>query len=476
MSHNKKIMDLLMVLARIWDFFFYTALPFVVVLGIMIFVHELGHYLAARALGVRVLMFKLGFGRYILSWKRGHTEYGIGWIPIGGYVKMFGDPTEVEGGEEDVPLEEIPEQDRAEALYFRPASHKLITFFAGPLMNIALAFILAPALFMLGVPEIAPVVGMIEPDSPAQVAGIEPGDRVVSIDGKRVHSYSDMEKMEKLNPGRSMTYVIERKGQRIETEVAIRKGEPEPMGESGIIPSIPWSVGEVVSGSPAEAAGIQTGDKVLAIDGDTISLWDELYTRVGASQGREMELLLRRGERKFSVRLTPRLEQEADRFIIGIIRHDETELIKYGLGAAIVKGAAFSVEQVELLFQVLWKLVSHQLSPKLMAGPLGIGAMTGQMARSGAAPLIGFMVLITVNLGILNLLPFPPLDGGHILFTSLEWVARREINIVYKEWVFRVGMVLLLTLMVLVTFNDFLRYKSRMGDFFIEIFKGLGLG
>ena len=453
----------------ILDFLLYTVIPFVVVLGIMIFVHELGHFVAARLIGVRVLMFKLGFGKYILSFKRGHTEYGIGWIPIGGYVKMFGDPTEVEGGEEEVEFEDIPEEDKREALYYRPPLQKLFTFIAGPAMNIVLAFVIAPAIYMLGVNVVPPVVGLVESGSPAEVAGIEPGDRVLSIDGEEVTAFKDIKRMEVVNPEKTLTYVVQRGDEQKEIDVDIKKGEDEPMGVSGINEPYPAIVGRVQEGSPAEEAGLQTKDRVLSINGKRIELWAELVNTVKENEGDPLTIALLREGKEITKRVTPEYNEQYDRHLMGIGPYLEMEFVRYGFFESIVLGAEFCVEQTGFLFEVLGKLVTFQLSAKLMAGPLGIGAMTGAATRSGLGPLIAFTVLISINLGILNLLPFPPLDGGHILFTSLEGVMGREIKMKYKEAVFRVGFFLLITLMVLVTVNDVFRYKGRMWKFVMNV-------
>jgi regulator of sigma E protease len=467
-------------LFHLWDFAAYTAAPFVVVLGVMIFVHELGHFVAARAVGVRVLVFKLGFGKYIFSFRRGHTEYGVGWIPLGGYVRLFGDPTEIEGEDQDTPLDEISEVDKAEALHYRPAGHKFLTFFAGPLMNVILAFILAPIIFLRGVPEIPPLVGLVEENSPAMAAGILPGDRVLSIGGKQVKSFEELRWEEALNPEKTMAYEINRQGERIELSVRLRKSENEkigPIGESGIGLDVPAGVGGVVPGSPAEEAGLLVGDTIMKINDKNVAGWSQLVDMVNGSNGSELSFIVQRQGEALAMSIAPRFNEEAQRFMIGISQPVvEMELVKYAFGPAVVKGYNYCLDNLAKVYLILWKLVSFQLSPKVMAGPLGIGAITSSAAHAGLTALIGLTVLISINLGILNLLPFPPLDGGHILFTALEGIFRREINMKWKEMTFRVGFALLIMLMLLVTVNDFLRYKTDMWNFVKEIGKGLGIG
>lgn len=481
-------MDILLVLAKLWDFFFYTAAPFVLVLGIMIFVHEGGHYLAARLIGVRVLMFKLGFGKYIWSFTRGHTEYGVAWFPVGGYVKLFGDPTEVEGGEEEVALEDIPEADKAEALHFRPAPQKLLVFVTGPLMNIVLAFIIAPFIFLIGIEDIPnskgpPIVGVVEPGSAAQKAGIVPGDKILVIGGDQINSYEQLRMKEALNLNKTLVYEIKRqgKGDIVKVPVLLKEAtEFEGIGKSGIGPALMLSVVDrVIEGSAAQEAQLKPGDTIFGVNGKPISPWNEIAKAVDECDGKAIELALLRNGEKLNFSITPKFNSEHKRLMIGIhysLQSPQMELIKYGLKDSIVEGTKMCVYYFELTLEVLWKLVSFQLSGKTVSGPFGIAAVTSRAAHSGLSDLIRLMVLISINLGILNLMPFPPLDGGHILFTSLEGIMGRQIKMKYKEAAFKAGFFLLIGLMILVTINDVIRYKSNMWGFIKEIGKGLGIG
>jgi len=475
-------MDILLVIGKIWDFIAYTAVPFVVVLGIMIFVHELGHFMAARAFKVRVLVFKLGFGRFIWSTKRGHSEYGVGWVPIGGYVRMFGDPTEVEE-KEDTDLGELTEDEKKEALYFRPAWQKLIIFAAGPVMNVALAFMIAPLAYIIGFerevePKGPPLVGMVAENSPAQKAGIEKGDRLLAVDGDSIESYRDLIIKEAVNPEQTLTYTVRRGGRVLEFEIKLEEASKEtPVGTSGIGPPPPPAmVGQVLPGTPAERAGLKTGDTIAMAGSERVSDWEELREAVNKSKGGLLSLVVLRDGERIELSIKPEYNEDQDRYLVGITYFIETEFVRYGPGRALVEGSKDCLHWVVLTYDTLWRLVSGQLKVKTLQGPLGIGAITSQAAHSGLVAVIRFMVLISINLGILNILPFPPLDGGHILFTAMESAIGREINIKYKEWVFRTGMALLLLLMVVVTFHDFMRYKTSIGDFFMDIIKGLGLG
>jgi len=495
-------MDLSAVFKLLVDFIGLTILPFVIVLGILIFAHELGHFLAARIVGVRVLMFKLGFGRYILSFKRGHTEYGVGWIPIGGYVKMFGDPTEIEGGKEDGTIDDIPEEDRAEALYFRPAGHKLFVFIAGPFMNIVLAFLIAPLVYLIGVerpqyPEGPLLIHAVEEGSAAAAAGIKPGDRILAVDGNEYTTYEKLRIAEAISVDTPMTYRVDRGGEIIEIEVTPREDEESKIGVTGLVPPplpVLFPVQDVISGSAGEAAGIKAGDTILLVNGET-STQEENKLSLAAenNEGKPIMLDILRDGRPISIGVVPKFDEKAGKPLIGIQygrAFRDTEIVRFGLMESVKKGADDCVYYADLTLRVFWKLISGQLSPKTMAGPLGIGAITSAAAHSGLGDLIKMMVLISINLGILNMLPFPPLDGGHVLFTSLERVTGRrifdkriteqkvfgkEFELTYEEAVFYAGFILIITLMVLVTVQDAVRFGPAIKNFFIELGKGLGL-
>jgi len=482
------------VLYKLWDLAAYTIVPFVLVLGIMIFVHELGHFLAARALGVKVLVFKLGFGKWIWKRTRGDFEYGIGVFPIGGYVKMFGDPTEVEGGDEDTPLEEISEEEKSQALYYRPARHKLAIFVAGPFMNILFGALVAPLVFLIGVEQIkiGPAVGSVDPGSPAAVAGIKPGDTILSMDGTEVDNFYDVQQQEALNPNNKMVYKIKRDGQVLTRELTLREGKERPVGESGIRPPpVSAVVMEIMPGTAAEKAGLETGDVIHKINGEKVSqgrISSKINPPVAGALGglplkqrkefykdRELKLLVMRDNKEVELAASPTFSQEHGIFLLGIRHSPPKETIRYGLGGSIREGFRLAVKSVSDVYTVLYKLITFQLSPRLMAGPVGIGAITSQAAHMGLGMLLKLTVLIGINLGLLNLLPFPPLDGGHVVVTLVESAMGREINMKVKEGVFWFGFMLLISLMLLVTVNDFYNFGAGMLDYLKGLAEGLGL-
>ena len=459
------------------NFLTYKVVIFLLVLGLLVFVHEFGHFLFARLFGVRVLIFKLGFGKFWWRRVRGHTEYGVGWIPIGGYVKLFGDPAEME----ELKPEQVSPADKKETLFAQPAWKKILIFAGGPVMNIVLAFLIAPIVYLVGIQQLKadsepPVVGGVYPDSPAAKAGIEPGDLILSVGGKLVPTFRDLMIQEALNPNQTLTYRTLRQGREMEVKLTLAEAKPDPIGYSGIVlPRTRAAIGETMPGMPAVKAGLKPGDRILAINGSPVVYWDELRRLIEAGDGREMAVRVRRGEQELEFRMTPEQDSTDRRWVIGITPQIDTVLVRTGLVKAVQLGSRDALQAGVLTVAILWKIITFQVSPRTVGGPVMIAGVVGEAAQTGFSYLVSLIVLISVNLGILNLLPLPPFDGGHILFAVIEAVIRREINVKYKEAIFRVGMTCILALFVLITVNDFMRYRESIAEWFKELAKGLGI-
>jgi len=458
-------------------FLTYNVAVFLLVLGVLIFVHEFGHFIFARLFGVRVLIFKLGFGRFVWSFKRGPTEYGVALFPVGGYVKMFGDPSEME----ELKPEEVNPAERREALFAQPRWKQLFIFAGGPLMNVVMAFVIAPVVYLVGIERPKaylepPVIGAVFPDSPAAKAGIEPGDRVLSVAGKPMDRFQDLIIEEAINPKQTLVYRIRRGGKEFQVTLTLEEGKTEPVGTSGImLPRIPAAIEQPLPGMPAAQAGFQKDDRILAINDTPVQYWDELRHLIEASQGEQIRFRVERGQSELVLRVTPVKDPEENRFVIGITPRIETVLVRTGLVEAIQRGSDDVAEAGVLTVAMLWKILSLQTSPRALGGPVMIAGTVGEAAQSSFANLVWIVVLISVSLGIFNILPLPPFDGGHILFTVIEAVLRREINLKYKEAIFRVAMTFILVLFVLITVNDIMRYRQGIAGWFQELAKGLGL-
>ena len=455
----------------------WVLVPFIIMLGVLIFVHESGHFLSAKLFGVKVFHYAFGMGPWIFRKKIGETEYGVKYFPIGGSVRLLGDPTEMEDPEE----KNLAPEDEKRALFAQPAWKKLIIFAAGSVLNIALAFMIGPVVYWVGIErsilEVAEArVGTIIPGSPADKAGIKPGDMVLAIDGKKVKSFQDMITNEMLNPNRELTYQIQRNGSVIETKVKLSETKDEKAGFSGIfLPGIQPIVGNVVKNGPADKAGLKPDDKILAIDGQPIHYWHEMTGFIQAAAGKPLSFEVERGAQKQVISISPQYKDKEKRWIVGIEQKIPTQFVRYGFTDGIREGFKEAYYWSGLTIRTFGKLVSGQVSMRAMSGPVGIAGITSQAAKAGLSRFLILLVIISVNLGMLNLIPIPPLDGGHILITIIESVSRRTVNKKVKEVIFQTAFLLLIGLMLVITFNDFVRFKDPISNWFVELIKSIGI-
>ncbi len=429
-----------------------TLLAFVFVLGVLVFFHESGHFLTAKWVGVRVKTFSLGFPPKLLGRKWGETEYVIGLLPIGGYVKMAGDnPAESSG-------------DPAEFMS-RSKWERLAILFAGPLANLVLAILILTVLFMVGLERPAgiddpPVIRYVAQDSPAGRAGIVQGDRILEIEGSETETWSDVLDHVIVSANEKLSVAVLRNGERIETELEVAVREEDGAGVAGLFPAIQPEVGSLNPGFPAEQAGIQPGDVITKVGGKRIFHFDELIDAIEARAGSEVEIEVLRGQESLVFNITPR---ESDgRWLIGItFSPPPTTIERYtnpiqALGA----GTREIVRLTRMTFVILGKMVTGRASVKNMSGPIGIAQASGETARQGPKVLFWFMALLSVNLAVLNLLPIPLLDGGHMAIIALEGLSGRDFSLQMKERILQVGFIMLLLLMVTVIYVDLSKIEA----------------
>ena len=422
-----------------------TIVAFLFVLGVLVFVHELGHFMAARRLGVRVLTFSLGFGPKLLKIRRGETEYCVSAIRWGGYVKMA-----VENPDD-------PRTGRPDEFLSRTKWERFQILIMGPLMNVALAVIVMAVGLAQGaeVPiyqDQPPVVGAVTPGSPAERAGIQRGDRILSVAGDGVDTWDDLFLAVGTRANRDVPVTLLRDGQSRTVTV-----HPEPetrfeIGNIGVLPDINPIVASVIAGEPAERAGLKARDIVLAVNGDRMVTRTQLIDAISRNGGREIELTIQRGTERLTLRATP--EQRGDRGMLGLYVSEPTRSFKPGPLEAIQLSVQRNIEFSGLIFKTLGGLFVGETSPRQLMGPVAIAQLSGESAQAGWIALFTLMASISLNLGLLNLLPIPVLDGGHILIMALEGVARRDFSMAVKEKMLLAGFVLLMMLMVTVIYND----------------------
>lgn len=437
-----------------------TIVYFIISLGVLVFIHEFGHFLAAKKQGIGVEKFSLGFGPRLLSLKRGETTYMISALPLGGYVKLHG---------EDPP--EDPEAASAadeKSYAARPISQRSLVVFAGPFMNLLLAAVLMPLVFLLGRMEPAyfgerPVVIDVRRDSPAEQSGLKKGDEVLQIDDETPQTWKGLLDYVLLHADHETEIRFRRGGEVISRPVKIGKSEETHAGTIGIEPS--YFIGnepvidEVGPGSPAAIGGLQKGDRVIRIGGSPIETWTDMSEKVGQSGGKKIDVTVRREGGVLTLALTPRYDAEMKKWLMGV-QKDTSRMKdffverKYSLGEAVVEGTRENIKLAGLTLSVLKRLLTFHLSYKTLGGPIRIAQASAMAAKSGLSDFIYFLVFLSLQLGILNLLPFPVLDGGHLLFFGIEGVTRRPVSARVRGYAEQAGFFLLLSLMVLVTLND----------------------
>ncbi len=428
-----------------------TILAFLFVLGVLIFVHELGHFLMARRIGVRVLTFSLGFGPKLLNFKRGDTEYCISAVPLGGYVKMAG---------------ENPEDNRTGApdeFLSKGKWQRFQVLIMGPVMNLLLAIVVMTAVFYQGAhvalfEEQPVVVGAFAEKSVAQQAGIRVGDRIIAIDGKPVDTWDQFSLAIVPKAKRQVTLSFVRDG-KPQDLVVVPEGQGKyEMGDIGVQPLVHPEVDEINVGQPAAEAGLKHGDIVIAAGGEQNISYDHLITAIRGSEGKPLELTIKRGDTIQQLTVKPR--KIGDLVMMGAqLRPFETKLVDPGPLQAFKLSIDKNWEWAKLIVQTLVGLFTRETSVKQLMGPVAIADLSGSAAQAGWVQLFTLMAMISLNLGLLNLMPIPVLDGGHIFILGLEGLARRDFSMKVKEKMLLAGFVLLLALMVTVIYNDLMRIQ-----------------
>ncbi|MEJ2078849.1 MAG: RIP metalloprotease RseP [Acidobacteriota bacterium] len=424
----------------------------IVVLGVMIFVHELGHYLMAKFLGIRVEVFSLGFGPRLVGFQKGDTDYRISGVPLGGYVKMKG-----ENWDEDLTGSE-------DEFLSRPKLHRLAVAVAGPFMNVAMAVVLLAVIYMAGIQvpvylSQPPIIGYVAGNSPAEDAGLQQGDRILSVGGTQTPDWESEQLAVATDPGQTVPIEILREGRTFERLVHIAEEPRTGAGFLGVYPpSKGLTVGGVEPDGPAQKAGLQKGDIIEAVQSQGTKVEDgtAILSMIAKSQGQALEFTIKRGRQTLTRTVTP-MESDGKSMIgiaVGPSPEFETQTERYGPLTAFRQAVERNYQMTILTFRIVGKLITGETSIRMMSGPIDIARFSGEAASAGPLALIGLMSLISLQLGIFNLLPIPILDGGMIALLFIEAVIGRDLSLKAKERIFQVGFIFLILLMSVVIFND----------------------
>ena len=444
-----------------------TIPSFLVTVGVLVVFHEFGHYLVARLMGVKILRFSVGFGKPLLVWRRGpdRTEWVLSAIPLGGYVKML-----------DSREAPVAREDAHRAFDAKSVAARIFIVLAGPAANFLLAFALYWVLFVAGLPGVKPIVGDPPPNTPAAAAGLANGDMLLSVAGEPVATWNDARWMLLKQAVKRETTALEVQTERgahvtrrLEMSGLTRDDlDKDFFGKLGLLPPRPRGpayLGKVRAGKAGERAGLLAGDLVVSVDGRPIASWADFTDAISASPGKNVDLEIERGGRRFELRATPDAVSEGGSRIgrLGVEIPAEllkreydrmTTIVRYGPIDAFGKAAAKVYDLSVFSVKMLGRMIVGDLSWKNLSGPITIADYAGQSAQAGWITWLGFLALVSVSLGVLNLLPIPLLDGGHLVYYFAEIVKGTPVSEKTMEIGQRLGLALLLGLTFFAFYND----------------------
>ena len=450
-----------------------SLISIIILLGVIIGIHELGHFLAARKFNVHVIRFKIGFGKTLVSRfdKRG-TEFSIGLLPLGGYVQMLGEDNPIQGKDSDP-------GNYSEEISYPQASlgARAIITAAGPIANFVLAVIAYFLIFMIGVKDLVPIVGAVNDDSLAMQAGIEVGDRIVSIDNKEVVSLKDLNTLLALRIGETGSILVNYKKPNSDLKysesVNIEDWLSSELDQSiissfGILPFIPPIVSSVQVGSPADKSGIESGDQIIRVGDNVIRTWYELVEEISSIPDKETSLTIKRNGTSFSVSASiGSVQDELGMKIgrIGIARISSNEEIpdeflvitKKGPIESFALGIKETYNFTVLILDSIGKMITGSISAENIGGPIQIAVLSGSAAKAGLVSFISMIALLSINLGLINLLPVPILDGGQLVLIAAEKIKGSPLSEGFVEFAYRIGLLLVIGLMAFAVFNDITR-------------------
>ncbi len=422
---------------------------YLVLIGVMILIHELGHYWAARFFDVRIEAFSFGFGPRLFGFRRGETDFRFSAILFGGYVKMAGEQ----------PGEEIGDDPRA--FLSKPRWQRVIIAAAGPIINILLAIALLAGLFMYSFPKLptkhSPMVAYLTPDGAAAKAGIKEGDRILEIDGKVDPDWEDVQMKEIAAASKSILVVVQRNGERLSIPVTPVLDEKRGgIGWLGWMEEADIEIAAVGQGKPADLAGLKRGDLFVDVNGVSIRSTHKVNEVIRAAEGKPVTIHYLRDGKPLTTTVAALKEpvEGQERWMIGIALEPHVIMTQLSMVGAVRESVRQNMNNATLIYKFLEGIAERRMSPKSLEGPIRIAKLSGDAARAGAGPFFGLMAMVSLNLAIFNLLPIPILDGGVILLLLVEMIMRRDLSMRVKEAVVRVGFVFLMVIVVFVLYND----------------------
>ncbi len=427
---------------------FGTVLAFLIVFGILVFIHEFGHFIVAKLVGVRVEVFSFGYGKRLFGFKKGQTDYRVSLVPMGGYVKLLG-----EGMFE--PARELAPDD----LMAKTRWQRFLVLVTGSLMNILLAIFLISVLNMVGVTvpewqEQKPLIGRIDPGSPAEKSNLQVDDEIVSINKRSVKTWTDVEIAVGSKPEKVITLEIKRKGEVIPVQLKTEAVSRFYMGYAGFMGKILTQVMMVKAGSPAEKGGLKAGDVILKVSNEPVYFYQFIQI-LEKNPDKDLELLVQRGGQPLTLHVTPRKEGKVGK--IGIIQGPKSVEKKYGFFKAIGQSVNENAKNVFLIIRLIKDLFTGQASTRQLAGPLEIANISYAMLRLGFMAMVSWIAIISLQLGVINLFPIPVFDGGQIFVLILEGIFRRDFSPKVRQVWMQIGFVIFVVLIVFVIMNDLVR-------------------
>lgn len=444
-----------------------TLLATLVTLGILVTIHEWGHFFVARRCGIKVLTFSVGFGKALFRWRsRSGTEYVLAAIPLGGYVRML---DEREG--------EVPEALKSQAFNRKPVLQRMAVVAAGPAVNLIFAFLAYWVMFVSGVNAIKPTVVDVKPGSPAAMADFRPGGEIVGVDGKETLSWDSVNLSLASRIGDSGPLFVRMKypDSTLPQEYAIQLNswnfdleKQSPVNALGLVawrPDVPAVIGRLLEDGVAARAGLQVGDKVLQINGNAVADWFALVKMVQASPEQKMIFQLERANESLLLEIYPAGKGAGDRTIgyigAGVAQVDwppeQQREISFGVFESISKALDKTWQMITLILESIWKMLEGVISVKNLSGPITIAKVAGASAESGVEAFVGFLAYLSISLGVLNLLPIPMLDGGHLFYYAVELLRGKPVSERIQMVGLRLGMAILFTLMTVAIVNDVMR-------------------